>query len=75
MRAATQSKYGPPSVLEVTDIDRPTPGEGEVLIEVRAAAVNPFANSATLSGRTAAEMGVTAPLATTLADALRTRLA
>ncbi|PPL18833.1 hypothetical protein GY24_09155 [Microterricola pindariensis] len=35
------SRYGGPEVLEVVDIDMPVPGEGEVLIEVVAAGVNP----------------------------------
>ena len=42
MRAATRAHYGPPRVLEVAEIDPPRPEAGEVLIEVRAAAVNPF---------------------------------
>ncbi len=40
-----------------------------------AAAVNPFANSARLSGETAADLGLAAPLTATLADALRARIA
>jgi NADPH:quinone reductase-like Zn-dependent oxidoreductase len=42
MRAVAQSRYGAPGdVLRVQDIARPEPGEGEVLIRVRAASVNP----------------------------------
>lgn len=42
MRKITQTAVGAPGVLElVTDAPRPEPGPGEVLIEVRAAGVNP----------------------------------
>lgn len=37
MRAITYSRYGPPEVLGVADVDRPVPKAGEVLIRVRAA--------------------------------------
>jgi NADPH:quinone reductase len=40
-RAVRFDSYGGPDVLYVTDIDRPTPGAGEVLVEVRAAGINP----------------------------------
>ena len=33
--------YGDIDVLEVREVDRPVPGEGEVLIEVKAAGINP----------------------------------
>lgn len=41
MRAAFITKYGDNSVVEWGEIDDPVPGEGEALIEVRAAGVNP----------------------------------
>ena len=42
MRAVVQSDYGAPGdVLRVQDVATPAPGEGEVLVRVRAAAVNP----------------------------------
>lgn len=41
MRAIKQFAYGGPEVLEAVEIDRPTPGPGEVLVRVRAAGVNP----------------------------------
>ena len=41
MRAA-YTRYGPPDIVEVGDLDRPVPKDNEVLIEVRAASVNPL---------------------------------
>jgi NADPH:quinone reductase-like Zn-dependent oxidoreductase len=40
MRAAIHTRYGPPDVVEVREIERPTPGAGDVLVRVRAASVN-----------------------------------
>jgi len=40
MKAIVQDRYGPPSALKLRDIDRPVPAAGEVLVRVRAAAVN-----------------------------------
>ena len=37
MRAITFEQYGPPTVLELRNVDIPTPGNDEVLIRVRAA--------------------------------------
>ena len=41
MRAAVQHRYGPPSVLEVSEVGLPLPGRGEVLVQVGAASVHP----------------------------------
>ena len=41
MRALVGDRYGSPDVLELREIDKPDPGDDEVLIRVRAAAVNP----------------------------------
>lgn len=41
MRAAVQHRYGPPSVLESSEVGIPSPGRGEVLVRVAAAAVHP----------------------------------
>jgi len=41
MRAAVQHRYGPPSVLELSEVERPVPGRGEVLVRVGAASVHP----------------------------------
>jgi NADPH:quinone reductase-like Zn-dependent oxidoreductase len=40
MKAAVRSRYGSPEVLTVKEIDRPTPGPDEVLIQVFASTVN-----------------------------------
>jgi NADPH2:quinone reductase len=40
MDALRVTEYGDADVMEVTETDRPEPGEGEVLIEVKAAGVN-----------------------------------
>jgi NADPH:quinone reductase-like Zn-dependent oxidoreductase len=40
MKAIMQDRYGPPSALQLREIDSPVPAEGEVLVRVRAAAVN-----------------------------------
>ena len=40
MKAMTRDRYGPPEVLAMRDIDRPVPGDRDVLITVRAASLN-----------------------------------
>lgn len=40
MRALVCRRYGPPENLEVAELPEPEPGPGEVLVDVRAAAVN-----------------------------------
>lgn len=42
MKAIVQSRYGSPDLLEVGEIDKPTVGDDDVLLRVRAAAVNPL---------------------------------
>jgi NADPH:quinone reductase-like Zn-dependent oxidoreductase len=41
MRAVVQDQYGSSAVLELRDIATPAIGDGQVLLRVRAAAVNP----------------------------------
>ncbi|HET7325238.1 MAG TPA: NADPH:quinone reductase [Halococcus sp.] len=41
MHAVRFHEYGGPDVLEIDEIDTPEPASGEVLVEVRAAGVNP----------------------------------
>ncbi|MFE5188006.1 NAD(P)-dependent alcohol dehydrogenase [Streptomyces sp. NPDC056628] len=42
MKAVVQDRYGPADTLEFTDVERPVPGAGEVLVRVRAASVNAY---------------------------------
>ncbi len=42
MKAAVYSRYGPPDVLQIRDVEKPVPKDNEVLIRVRAASVNPL---------------------------------
>src|SRR5579862_4683386 len=42
MKAIVYYRYGPPDVLQFTEIEKPTAGEKEILIKVRAASVNPY---------------------------------
>jgi NADPH:quinone reductase-like Zn-dependent oxidoreductase len=41
MKAISQTELGGPEVLHLVDVDRPTPGMGQVLVRVHAAGVNP----------------------------------
>lgn len=42
MRAVRYREYGGPSVLTVEEVDRPEPASGEVVVDVRAAGINPI---------------------------------
>jgi NADPH:quinone reductase-like Zn-dependent oxidoreductase len=42
MKAIVYSNYGSPDVLKCEEIEKPTAGDDDVLIRVRAAAVNPI---------------------------------
>ena len=41
MKAIVCHNYGPPDVVKLEDIEKPTTADDEVLIKVRAASVNP----------------------------------
>jgi len=40
MRAVVCTRYGPPDVLQIKDVEEPSPDEGEVLVRVHASSVN-----------------------------------
>ncbi len=51
MKAAVYRRYGPPDVVvQIEDVEKPVPKDNEVLIEVRAASVNPL-DGALMKGR------------------------
>ncbi|MFF0106668.1 NAD(P)-dependent alcohol dehydrogenase [Streptomyces hirsutus] len=42
MKAIVQERFGPPDILRLAETDRPEIGTGQVLVRVRAAALNPY---------------------------------
>ncbi len=42
MKAAVYTRYGPPDVVQIKDVEKPVPKDDGVLIKVRAASVNPL---------------------------------
>jgi len=42
MKAIVHEKYGSPDVLQLKEVEKPTPGDDEVLVEVKAASLNAY---------------------------------
>ena len=42
MKAVVHTKYGPPDVIEIIDVEKPAPKENEVLVKIHAASVNAY---------------------------------
>jgi NADPH:quinone reductase-like Zn-dependent oxidoreductase len=40
LKAAVRTRYGPPEVVRLADVPQPVPGDGELLVKVRATTVN-----------------------------------
>nr|WP_245264133.1 NADP-dependent oxidoreductase [Agrobacterium larrymoorei] len=60
MRAAIIREYGSSDVVEIAEVDRPEPNEGEILVRVLAAGVNPV--DWKIRGGMGQRMGMTLPI-------------
>ena len=50
MKAIVYSRYGSPDVLQLKEVDKPVPGDHDVLVRVYASSVN-FGNMALVRGK------------------------
>jgi NADPH:quinone reductase-like Zn-dependent oxidoreductase len=50
MKAIVCTQYGPPDVLELRDVEKPVPKEGEVLVKIQAASLN-YGDSVLVKGK------------------------
>ena len=50
MKAMVCEKYGLPDVLQLKEVETPAPGEGEVLVKIRAASIN-YGDAVLVSGK------------------------
>src|SRR5690242_8378873 len=57
MRAVLMREHGGPEVLAIEDVERPAPGPGEVLFEMRAAGLNPVDTQVRAGAWVTEEMG------------------
>ncbi len=62
MRAIVATAWGGPEVLEERTVERPEPGEGEVLVRVRAVGINPVDQKTRQSGGLLGRRGVEPPV-------------
>ena len=63
MRAAVRERFGPPQVVEVREVEKPVPADGELLVRVHACSLN-MADWYEMSGRpwiARAQMGLRRP--------------
>ncbi len=49
MKAIVHTKYGPPDLLELREVEKPIPGDGDVLVKIHAASIN-FGDKALVKG-------------------------